>query len=324
MDNKINKKRLSEFLHYEWIKILALALCACLLWHVVFISLGAVGNKLSLGQQFNIYYSSDMDGTCVTNINAEFGVGKTLSYEIQEYSTLHFDSAYETMQLTAYLSAGFGDIMICSHITEDKDGNRTPSYLECLIDYENSEYDFDTMYLDAYAYAEKFMLDKNAVEPLSKDNISDSAVVSEFNTRLKKDKRFKTDEQKAQGVLQEKARIEKLFENVKDLKTLLTYDIFVEYVKYDSAYNISNKQTYKDDYEKELAKGAKKYAIDFSKLPVVEGKDSITKYGVLQGETTGDGVVLLAFNSLKYQPALQFETLTVITTIIKNTTNILG
>jgi hypothetical protein len=326
MDNKITKKRLSEFIQYEWIKILALALCVCLVWRLVFISIGAVGNRLTIGQQFNIYYSSDIDGNCLTSAQADFGLNSgVLSYEVQEFSVSQLDSSYTSTQLTAWLSEGFGDLMICSNKTTE---NKKVSFFEDLIDNYGANTDFDTLYQDAYAYAETFMIDKTASDPLSLENIDDNKVKSAFTKRLSDDNRFKTAEQKVAGEKKEKARIEKHFYNVKALKKILAQDIFVEYVKYSATYLNGNQQIkdrLKDEYEAELNKDnpAKKYAIDFSKIPQTEGKSSISKYGVLYGETEKNSAVLTVFDSKKFQPDLQYETLSVIVEIIKNTTNIL-
>jgi len=326
MDNKITKKRLSEFIQYEWIKIVALALCVCLAWRLVFISIGAVGNRLTIGQQFNIYYSSDIDGNCLTSAQADFGLNAgVLSYEVQEFSVSQLDSSYTSTQLTVWLSEGFGDLMICSNKTTE---NRKVSFFEDLLDHYGSNTDFDTLYQDAYSYAENFMKDKTASDPLALTNIDGEKVKSAFRERLGDDNRFKTAEQKADGEKKEQARIEKHFYNVKALGKILTEDIFVEYVKYSASYlngNQTVKDRLKENYEEELSseKPAKKYAIDFSKIPQTEGKSSIAKYGVLFGETEENHAVLTVFDSKRFQPDLHYETLSVIVEIIKNTTNIL-
>ena len=53
MDNKLTKKRLSDFLAYEWILTIIIAVAAIVVWELVY-TMSAV--RLTVGQAFKYYY----------------------------------------------------------------------------------------------------------------------------------------------------------------------------------------------------------------------------------------------------------------------------
>ena len=57
MDNKLTKKRLSDFLSYDWIIMLVVIVAAIVLWELVY-TIAAV--RLTEGQNFKYYYDVNM------------------------------------------------------------------------------------------------------------------------------------------------------------------------------------------------------------------------------------------------------------------------
>ena len=305
MDSKITKKRLSMFLQYEWLKIVAIILCVCLLWTAVFIMLGSHNRLLTDGQCFYFYYSPDISAGCSDNIDILIERDKVLSYEVQRKEIVTFDTVYGSDQLAGWLAIGNGDMIICSDVAGE-DGQYTNSYFRVLLtDYKM--YDFDSLYNDAVTYASAFKIDNS--KPFTAENISRDKVEEEFNNRLSKDPRFKTDYEKKQGVLKEKERITKLFEDITDFEKLLSMDIFI---------------TVTSSYYGDTT--AKKYGLDLSKLTSAPNKTDVTYFAQRvgnDGKATADGTVLAVFNFLDRQPELQFEVLSVINSLVRETTTFL-
>lgn len=308
MDNKITKQRFSAFMHYEWIKIVALIACVCFLWRLLFIQLGSKERLLTNGQQFYFYYSPEIISDCPTNMNNLLNDKNVLSYDIQYSSVYQFDATYGAEQLNGWLIIGDGDMIITSDVPDTPDGDvYSSSNFRSMVDKYNV-YDLDELMADAENYASQFKL--NQANGFVASNINYDTIKTKFLERSKNDKRFKTNSQKEDGVKLENQRIERLFVEINDFKKLLEKDIFVNY--------------------KSGAKGdevAKKYGIDLSKLVGSTGKTDITTYASLSvgenGDPTAKYTVLAVFDFLHDQPELQFETISVINALVRATTTLL-
>ena len=305
MDNKITKQRFSAFMHYEWIKIVALIVCVCFLWRLLFIQLGSQERLLTNGQQFYFYYSPEIISDCSTNMNNLIEDKDVLSYDIQYHSVFSLNTTYGAEQLQGWLVIGNGDMIVTSDVPDEPDGDvYTRSNFRSMVDDYNI-YDLDKLMADAKNYASLFKI--NQAKGFITSNINYDVVKAKFLERSKKDNRFKKDVQKAEGVKLENERIKKLFKEINDFDKLLKMDIFVNY--------------------KSEAKGdesAKKYGIDLSKLVGATGKTDITNYASLYtGENsapTAKHTVLAVFDFLHDQPELQFEAISVINALVKETT----
>ena len=305
MDNKITKQRFSAFMHYEWIKIVALILCVCFLWRLLFIQLGSKERLLTNGQQFYFYYSPEIISDCPTNMTNLISDKNALSYDVQYTSVYQFDATYGAEQLNGWLIIGDGDMIITSDVPDEINGDvYSSSNFRSMVDKYNV-YDLDKLMEDAVNYASQFML--NQANGFDISNINYEVVKTKFLERCKNDKRFKTNSQKEDGIKLENQRIRDLFVDINDFAKLLTMDIFTNY--------------------QSEAKGdtvAKKYGIDLYKLKGATGKTDITTYASLYaGENiapTAQYTVLAVFDFLRDQPELQFETISVINTLVRTTT----
>ncbi len=296
MDNKITRKRLVQFLKYEWLKLTAIILTVVFLLCLLFMNIGSKGARLTTGQRYYFYYMPDISPACVNNMSDFLDGDNIFSYDIQSKSVTQFDVQYGVEQLTGWLSLGNGDAIICSNTEEN-------SVLEGLVDTYQM-YDMDGFLSDAIEYANQFRIDGTTGWSIS--NVSKSKVADKFNERLGKDARFKKKAQKEQGINLEYERIQKLYKDIASFEKLLTKDIFVEYQ------SEANGDT-----------APKKYAIDLGKLVSIAGKRNITSFAVIGDTTTAVGTALAVFDFKEKQPDLQYETLSVINAIIKATTNIL-
>ena len=297
MENKITKKRLVQFIQYEWVKITAIILVVSFLWCLLFMNIGSKGSRLTVGQRFYFYYTTDISEACVTNMKDYLDSENPFSYDIQSLSVTQFNAVYGSDQLTGWLSLKNGDAIICSNY-------ESGSYLKALVDtYE--VYDMQSLYNDAVAYAEQFRI--NNTVGFDEDFVSRTKVEQAFEDRLAGDIRFKKKVKKQEGISLEYERIQKLYRDIADLEKLLTKDIFVEYQSEANG-----------DTE------PKKYAIDLEKLKGATGKRDITSFAVIDGESTAKDTVLAIFNFKDAQPDLQFEAISLINAVIRETTSLLG
>ena len=124
MDAKITKKRLGEFLSYEWIKIIAIALAIILFWSLLF---SVSGTKLTPDQLFTVFNhlgtKTGEDFNAYTSSLVSDGV---FSYEVNEVSVTDLTVEGGKMSgtlLESRLKTGEGDVMYIAN-TINKDGTR--------------------------------------------------------------------------------------------------------------------------------------------------------------------------------------------------------
>ena len=312
MDNKITKRRLSDFLAYDWIMMIASILAAIVLWELVY---GIVSIKLTPGQQFKIYYDQ---GTTSNERAVDFlNDNNVLSYDILEVDIEQLIS--DANVLTTRLSVYEGDIIITD--AREIDGAVRAKQ---VVD-TTSIYTLDGMLLDAKNYLKKFLKDGITADGAELDyaNLDEQKIRDNFIVRQKGDNRFRKDEQIENGVKLECQRIEKLVKDTKDFEYFLLNapdEVFFNYTKYEQTVNGDLPEYYDEQYrqiyETELLNRPNaKYGINAGKLTGGEVNPSL--YFVLSGETSADGAIIMAFNFLEQQPDLQFECVSYMTAFIR-------
>ena len=158
---------------------------------------------------------------------------------------------------------------------------------------------------------------------------------------MKKDNRFRTEQDYKNGLDAEVKRIEKLFKEVKTFdkifKEYKDSGLFIKYKKYTVSYEYAtlNNSLDKDSWLDKLSKEEELYYglnLDFfEKNPSLVGKEDkhITNYfSYVDGyfdktelettEKTAVDLALLVFDCKKAQPHLQYEVISVINCLIKN------
>ena len=337
MDNKVTKKRLTEFLQYEWLKLVSLLLVACLLITLMFMGMGSESRLLSNGQTFYLHYYNTtplatVDGDTFKNVEALLN-DDVFSYEVQEISI----SSSDTSTHPYWWEAGNVDMVIATNTTGSAEGDADISKAKTDFNYLVDSYkvhDYVGYYQSARAYAKTFLTDGavclDGNEDLADDQDLDVSLIdlqkvkNSFYSRSFKDNRYKTDEEKSVAEVYELYRIQSLYQNVNDLKRLIVEhpEIFISYTKYSASYhNATDKSLYEADY---LSQTPKYYGIDLSRLTCnASGKTDITEFAVLAGETTAKHMVLAIFDVEKHQPTLHYESLSALTAIVKATTDFL-
>ncbi|MBQ8323169.1 MAG: hypothetical protein IJX91_04305 [Clostridia bacterium] len=225
MDAKITKQRLGRLLSYDWVKIVALAVAAIVLWSLVFTT---TATRITPAQQFTVfnYYSNAPLGDGFYNVyNKTFSENK-FSYEIIEENVNDLTTGgeeYAGTLLEARLGTDEGDVMFIPHVNDPStkvdatEEGGEPTYTTYMQGFFNNWYyyiaDVDEYLADMRAYVSAYYTDGNDV---ADDNYIDGTmnkekVRADFLARIErnKDKRFKKSEQIEAGVLKEYERFEK-------------------------------------------------------------------------------------------------------------------
>ena len=202
MDAKITKERLGNFLSYDWIKIVCAIVAAIMFLLVLFTTIGA---GTTSAQRFSVYGYLDLSyGDDAVDFANQVKSAHVFSYDILEVESENFtDGTYSSAQLVTRRSTGDGDCMFVSNYKEKEDSLST---LEQLVVGYGADFMLDpALFLaDCEAYLNGFYSDWTA------GTLDEARVKEAFLARNGKDKRFRSEESKAQGIVQEKERLERL------------------------------------------------------------------------------------------------------------------
>ena len=327
MDNKITKRRLSDFLAYEWILTLIVAAAVIVAMELIY-TVSAV--RLSVGQNFKFYYDQNLytyenpAANLYDLLDVKLGEnGKTFSYDVLQVDSETLMSSYNV--LTTRLSVQEGDVIFTS-LNEEEDGTRRA---KTIVDGDGYYvYRMDKLLSDAEEYLANFLKD-GETDVYDVENYDEAKIRALFDTRMKGDNRFRTEETKAQGRQDEIARINKLVNEVKDFKRLMDTGeekgLFFRYTKYEQAAETdgTRDERYITAYEREKTEGRENAVYGFNISALTGGGKDTSAYFKIAGNTDAKDVVLMAFDFLTYQPDLQFETISFINTIVREFSNFL-
>lgn len=340
MDNKITKKRLSDFFAYEWIAIIVAIVIFIVAWEMLY-ALCEV--KLSVGQKFKYYYDK---GVVSANSSTFYSrVVDGLSYDV--ISVGRETISAERDVLSDRLSIGEGDV-IFTNSTENVDANKLTEDLNVrskLIVDTCGVYHLEELLLEGQKYLKStFFFDQYktldlGVQEYTKDKIDQAKVKKVFLERMKGDNRFRSQEQKETGIKQELKRVEDLCKEIVDFGVFMNYarehdaqsqeKILYRYTMYDQAKQIAKnlgderRVAEIEEYQKiHLAVGNRQnapYGINLNALR--GGKTNASEFAHLEGKDTAENIVMMVFNFSLDQPHLQYETITFMNMIIRDCTN---
>ena len=239
MDAKITKKRLGHQLSYDWIKIAGTCILAVVLLLVLFTTIATrptAGQTFDFYTFYNVFFHSDELGTL-----DDLKRGGALSFDIQQLNTYEVTSTgYEEMVLSTRFAAGEGDVLVAADVGDvyAEDGSGTLTDLsglkEFLYTYRGncmwlgtdgqplndpqygavgSNYFADcAAYLDGYFPGAGYSaaVAKGAADLDTSAALDEKAAEAGFRSRMKGDKRFKTEEQIKEGIKDEYDRLENL------------------------------------------------------------------------------------------------------------------
>ena len=327
MDNKITKKRLSDFLSYEWIFMIIIAIVAILGWDLVY-HVSSV--QLTTGQTFKYYYDETVASVSNSKLVSELLERNTFSYDVIRLNTEMIDS--ERNVLADRLTIQEGDVMFTDMKgigkTETVNGVERPVTVRAKAHVDTFSYPMyalDDMLEDAKTYLkENFIKDG---QEISIANIDDAKLERTFRVRMKKDNRFREETQIQKGILAEKIRIEKLIENVIYFENFISNpaneSALFKYRRFEQTYNVLTNKAQKEQYKKLMDTQEEKiYGIDIGALDEMgNGIDATKIVQVRTPENPNDrlskNVVLMVFDFKSYQPHLQYESLSFVCSTIQ-------
>ena len=221
MDNKITRKRFADFLSYEWIVITVIILVAIFLWEVVF-TLIAV--KPTDGQRFKILYDEGVASAYEKDIVVvTHNESRTYSFDVLEIGKEGLTTGIENEIGVRYKTRDC-DVIVTTHVELTTDSGVKYTRANYITESFNP-WSYEKAVEDGDKYLEKLL--KNGVKKITAGDVNASYDYSQmdtekidnlFSTRLKGDNRFRKAEQKAQGKLYERLRIEQLCKEVKYAK----------------------------------------------------------------------------------------------------------
>lgn len=339
MDNKITKKRLSDFFAYEWIAIIVAIIFFIVAWEMLY-ALFEV--KLSVGQKFKYYYDS---GVVSSNGSSFYErVIDGLSYDVVSVGRESINKDGDV--LNDRLSIGEGDV-IFTNSTENVDDSKLTEELNVrskLIVDSCGVYHLEELlsagqnYLKTTFFFDQYKTQNLGVEEYTADKIDQAKVKKVFLERKKGDNRFRSQEQKDAGVKLELKRVQDLCKEIVDFGVFMDYaiehdknneeKILYRYTMYDQAKQIAknagNDRRVKEieEYqEMHLAVGNRynaPYGINLNALR--GGETNASEYAHLEGKDTAENIVMMVFNFSLDQPHLQYETITFMNMIIRDCT----
>ena len=322
MDAKINKKRLSLMLSYDWFKIVLTAVALIVVWALVFTS---SATRLTSAQEFSIFnYTGTFTGSRFGYLPSELRKNESFSYDVLKINTtdLTLAKGQDDTLLSARMTVNDVDAIFIADTTEgvetnltyqDENGETvefTPTYLQrFLMSYAYSVADFDddeNGYLNQMeAYLAPYYNGDIKTGTLDKEYTE-----KEFRSRVKrlKDKRFRKEKEIRAGLKEEEERIEKLKEN---------YVKFTGFLE-DGVVTLEETTYLIQDAKGNIKEVTGKFSINLSPNKNIEKLRAVSYYkktekdeeGIEHGVPTTENLQLVLVNRLgeKYSYGL-FETL---------------
>ena len=280
-------------------------------WELIF---QVASVRVTMGQTFKYF----VDYTVTINNESSFQQLLVDEKALDSLNILKLDRETldkENNVLFTRLELKDGDVIFTDKI-KDEDGY---ARAQAIID-NGYVYTLDRLLSDAENYLESFK---------TNGEFDDAKIQANFLQRMSRDNRFRTEQEKAYGIVAEKARILRLSSEVQDFRYLLSQDdeLFFRYTRFEQTYEIAieeNKPGYLKNIEFEKNNGREnaRYGINLGKLKGSANKKSIASYFYVTGEQGAENVVLMAFDFLSNQPNEQFEVITFINSIVRSCSNI--
>ena len=326
MDNKLTKKRLSDFLAYEWILTIIIAVAAIVVWELAY-TMSAV--RLTTGQAFKYYYDENVTAVDDGRFYDMLKESGTFSYDVKELTSETLTSSYNV--LSTRLSVYEGDV-IFTDCTEKEDGSVRAKNLA-----DTYGYNYERLLSDAKNYLAGFLKDGVTGEwdMLDYENLDESKIEAHFGERS--GKRVYKNSLKAGeiSVADEKERIKKLCSETADFKKLLECDaenLFFRYTRFEQSLAFAEERD-KPNYEKAVnsEKDAGRenavYGLNLAALKCyggdTTGKKEVTDIVKYVGTAEADGVTLLVFDFKSEQPDLQYEAIAFINAVVRACSDII-
>lgn len=325
MDSRLTKRRLSDFLAYEWILMIVVAVVAIIALEFVY---NAAATRLTVGQLFKYYMDEEIYKFDDTNdkvyelLGVDYGTnGKTFSYDVMKVSFENLSTSQNI--LSVRLSIQEGDAIFTS--SAEKDSKTERVRVKQIID-EQSVYYLEDLLARAEEYLKTFTVNGDVY---NENDYDETKIRAHFDERTKGDKRYRSESDKEEGKLNEVERIKKLAKEVKDFNTLLSVGeekgLFYRYTKYaQSCADYPNNENIKRFYDKEISEGRENRIYGINMGALTGGHKNVSEYLKISGTDSAENVVLTLFDFGEYQFDLQFESISFVNTLVREFSDFLG
>ncbi|MBO4251576.1 MAG: hypothetical protein J5911_02825 [Clostridia bacterium] len=319
MDNRLTKKRLSNFLAYEWLLTLGVIIAAIMAMELLYTMLAT---RLTEGQRFKYYFDEEIAAIDAFSVYNLLGVdigknGKTFSYDVLSVETESLVA--NTDVLSMRLSLHEGDAIFTSAVEKEGAGSRAKVVVDAY-----SVYDYESLLASAKEYLAQFIVSGGDIYDTA--DYDENLIRAYFDERMKGDNRYRTEEDKEVGRQSEIGRILKLAKDVEDFEKILNCgkeSLFFRYTKYAQSivlYTEDDIYTKRYDEQVKAGKADLIYGINVAELT---GGKNVSDYLKLQGNDGADGVVLELFDFSSVQYDLQFECISFVDTLVREFSDIL-
>lgn len=327
MDNKITRRRLYDFLSYEWILMIVIVLVSIIAWEIIFTMTRVT---LTTGQDFLFFYDEGIAtsnaGQTYTLFNRQDKDGRTVfSYDVLKIGHEELLEEYNVLQ--DRMSIQEGDVII-THCSEPEQNDETQRVRAKTIIDTYKTYDYVSLKEDAEAYLASLLKDglsASTHDVADYNNLDQAKIEKLFRDRMKGDNRYRSESQKQEGIALEKERIADLCFEVKRFRILLEQgdEYFMMYTRYDQVISLGVDDGMKEQYDKDSyrLKGERPYGL---KVEALSGDDKqpVSKYFRKDDADNAKDIVILVFDLKEYQPHLQFEAIAFINAIVENCSNL--
>lgn len=215
MDAKITKQRLSRMLSYDWIKMILVAVAIIVAWLLIFTM---TATRITPAQQYTVFNYDGNRAFQFTQFDKAYDDAfdrGIFSHEVLEATTYDMTTTGGNLHtvMDSRLQTDEGDAIFVSNewdpdtAIEDENGeiHYEYTYLQTfLLRYSYYVYDVKEYLTYMEGYVNQYYDGGYETGVLNEEKVE-----ADFRAREKKDKRFKTEKQKAAGVLQDIERIQK-------------------------------------------------------------------------------------------------------------------
>lgn len=317
MKNKLTKKRLSNFLSYEWIAIIVVAVVAVILMELFF-TFASV--RLNNGQRFTYFYDQNVSGASDGDLSATIRLDTDVfSYDVRLINEEQLAS--EASTLVTRVSTGEANVIFTDTVKRVSSTGQT-SRVNRIIDQFDAftfgdEADEKSILKAVAAYLSTFLADgKEESSPLNYENLSEDKIADNFYKRAT-GRIYRND--LSAGIISvndEYERIKKLCADTAYFKKIIEYDkslgeensIFYSYKRY--AETVENGGSKTDGFDSDVKRN---YGLNLSKLGI-----KATNVFYLQNQGEEGDVIAVLFNLGDTFGDLKFECISFIDAIVKN------
>lgn len=248
MDAKITKQRLSSMLSYDWVKIIGVIVAICIVWSLIFTM---TATQITPTQKFYVYNYSGNRSFSATG--SKFGelynkaFREEFSYEILETGSEDLTTDINTI-LEARFAVGEGDLLFIANAKnpndrynavdeegnniKDADGNDVYLYHNYTETFARGRFRYlyelegtNNYFTQAEAYLGKYFFNDNGKADWENGKLDEVKAKADFRTRVKKDKRFKTEAQLLAGEAADIARLNSYRDALKEFYGYLDQEL---------------------------------------------------------------------------------------------------